>query len=349
MLNLIKLALWNTGTAEVNWGIYENLQKHTIHAIPAPVLPGLQMDPELKCAWKRQIFQQISCYMEYCHFQEKLPVTVPYVILKGTAAAQYYPYPEYRVMGDIDIMTKREDFETARQEFLADGYTIEKELNREIGFVKNGITVELHRFFATQNDLKQAKHLDDLIIENINPSHVLPDMINGLVLLEHISQHLENGLGLRQIMDWMLFVDKCLPDEKWPEFQKIAKETGMETLGIVTTKMCELYLGLPKRNWCQKADENLCAELMEYVLACGNFGNRLDDEKQLSISRGMQIKHPIQTIKNMQKKGKANWNKASSPLLRPFAWLWQAIQLIRENPKLLSSEKQTVRTGCWTV
>ena len=70
------------------------------------------------------------------------------------------------MMGDIDIMTQREDLETACQQLMADGFCVEKSLNREISFVKNWIEVELHRRFATLNDPIQAKYLDDLICEN---------------------------------------------------------------------------------------------------------------------------------------------------------------------------------------
>ena len=35
---------------------------------------------------------------------------IPFVILKGTAAAYYYPNPDYRAMGDIDFMVREEDF-----------------------------------------------------------------------------------------------------------------------------------------------------------------------------------------------------------------------------------------------
>ena len=120
---------------------------------------------------------------------------------------------------------------------------------RETGFIKNDIIVELHRSFAKLNNADHARYLDDLIITNINPTHELPDPVNGLVILEHISQHLVNGLGLRQIIDWMMFTDKCLPDEKWPEFREMAQKTGMEKLAVVVTRMCEIYLGLPCRNW----------------------------------------------------------------------------------------------------
>ena len=255
-----------------------------------------------------------------------MPITVPYVILKGTEAAKYYPYPEYRAMGDIDIMTQREDFETACDMLISAGY---EELNngelRHREFIKNGIIIEVHRYFASLNDPRQAEYLDDLIIENINPSHVLPDMVNGLVLLEHISQHLEHGLGLRQILDWMMFVNECLPDQKWPEFREMAQNIGLEKLAITATRMCEIYLSLPDRRWCSNADDNLCEDFMEYVVNAGNFGNKWENESRAGTKVLTYSRTPQAAFRLLQKNGLKNWRLAQEhPSLRPLAWIYQA-------------------------
>ena len=234
MFELIKISLWNNGDSglSVSEEDYNEMKMHAIIALPAGRLSNLKLTNELKSKWRKDILLQMSNYIQYTQMQSVLPISVPYTVLKGSSAAQYYPYPEYRAMGDIDIMTRREDFDTAYRQLLNNGYRIVKEENREIGFVKNHIVVELHRQFASLNNTDYAKHLDDLIIENINPTHVLPDFVNGLVLLEHINQHLENGLGLRQIIDWMMFADKCIEGEEWKEFLDLAEEIGLKKLAI---------------------------------------------------------------------------------------------------------------------
>lgn len=326
MLKIIKAVIWNNSSEVAHTEDFDELKKHSILLLTASNYKSFQLSPELQAEWEKTILQQLAYNVKYRREQTNLPITVPFVILKGTSAAQYYPNPLYRLMGDIDIMTNRgEDFEAAYDALIKAGYRVVKNCDREIGLAKNGIIVEVHRYFASLNDVEKAKYLDDLIIENINPSHVLPDLINGLVILEHISQHLENGLGLRQIIDWMMFVHKCLPEDKWPEFQQMARQIGLEMLAIVSTRMCELYLGLPERSWCQSADKRLCEQLMDYVLACGNFGEkRINDsdtvEFILSRSRNPQL-----TYRLLQQRGEVNWEAAKKhPILRPFAWIYQA-------------------------
>ena len=326
LFNVIKKSLWNSGIAYADQEIYEEMRMHGLIALPAPVIKELSLPDELMVSWKNAIVKQVRDYCVYAEVQASLPISVSYVILKGTSAAKYYPYPEYRSMGDIDIMTRREDFETACDMLIGAGY---EELRcgelRHREFTKNGIMIEVHRYFASLNDPKQAEFLDDLIIENINSSHVLPDMVNGLVLLEHISQHLEHGLGLRQIIDWMLFVDECLPDSRWAEFRGLAQKIGLEKLAIITTRMCEIYMALPGHQWCLNADENLCKELMEYVLNAGNFGNKWEIDSSAGTKVLTYSRTPKAAFRLLQKKGLKNWKLAQEhPSLRPFAWIYQA-------------------------
>ena len=329
VFSIIKLAIWGKGEVRADQYDYDEMMAHGIAALPALVLNDLSLPEDLLDKWDSVVLQQLSYYARYKYAQSRLALEVPYIILKGTTAAQYYPHPEYRTMGDIDIMTKREDFDKAYQSLLVGGYKITTATEREIIFVKNGVAIELHRYFASLNDPRQCKYLDDLIIDNINPLHILPDFVNGLVILEHIGQHLEHGLGLRQIIDWMMFVDKCLPDEKWTDFQPLVQEIGLEQLAKTTTNVCELYLGLPERQWCADVDHNLCENMMNYILSSGNFGNKRISSEAVSQTVFTYTRGPVATFKWLQERGLVNWQVAQKyKILRPFAWAYQGIRYI---------------------
>lgn len=340
MLNIIKLSLWNIGSAVADEHIYREMKKHALIALPANVLSTIEMPSDLRQKWKQDILQQISYYCNYVYLQNSLPISVPYVILKGTSAAQYYPFPEFRAMGDIDIITRRNDYDCACKQLTDKGFVettslADKERGRHRTFAKNKYTVEVHAFFASMNDVNKAKYFDDLVINSINNNHVLPDMVNGLVLIEHINQHMEEGLGLRQIIDWMMFVDKCLPDGKWTEFEEYARKTGLESLAIAVTRMCELYLGLSEHEWCSSVDEGLCTELMNYILECGNFGMKISSNQKIAVSRAIELNHPVRLLKELQARGVNNWKAARNPVLRPFAWVWQGLQFSKSSREVM--------------
>lgn len=333
LLELVKASIWGNDSkvegTTINEDVYEELEKQAIAVLPIPIIPKLSIPSEINATWKKAIFKHLTFNCNYRYIQSILPLQVPYVILKGIAAAQYYPYPEYRAMGDIDIITKREDYLEACSMMLKDGFqeiegNHEDERGRHRSFVKNGITIEIHRFFSLLNNAEQAKYLDDLIIQSITPTHLLPDKVNGLVILEHISQHLENGLGLRQIIDWMMFVEKCIPDENWFEYAKLTERIGLKTLAIVTTRMCEIYLGLTEHNWCKEADIGLCKQLMDYVLCSGNFGNKRTSDSDIVKNVLVIARNPKAAFQLFQTRGLLNWKAAQKYyVLRPFAWLFQ--------------------------
>ncbi len=336
LLGMIRLSLWGNGQPAVTDALLEEMELHAISALPGSVLASLDVPPELLTRWKKIILQQIAYNVNLESAQAQLPLRVPYVILKGTAAAQYYPHPEYRAQGDIDIMTKREDFERACRELTEAGWTettngTDLERGRHRTFRKGNVITENHAFFASMNDPAKAKIFDDLILDNITESHILPDLINGLVLIDHVNQHLEEGIGLRQIIDWMMFADRCLKDDgDWGRFEEIAEKTGLKTLAVTTTRMCEIYLGLPEHTWSAKADKKLCADLMDYVMKSGNFGKKKDKEEKLAIVRMNRLRHhPMKALKELQKTGRENWSAGRKPFLRHFAWIWQGFRYIK--------------------
>lgn len=120
LLALIRLSLWGNEDTPLlaSREEYDELIKQAILLLTAPVLDKITMPQELLADWRKLIIQQISYNTRIDYAQDQLPITVPYVILKGTAAAQYYPQPEYRTMGDVDIMTRREDLDKAYQQLL---------------------------------------------------------------------------------------------------------------------------------------------------------------------------------------------------------------------------------------
>ena len=54
---------------------------------------------------------------------------IPCVIIKGAAASMYYPYPSLRMMGDVDFLVKREDYEKTAALMEVSGYELAHEKN----------------------------------------------------------------------------------------------------------------------------------------------------------------------------------------------------------------------------
>ena len=330
----------------INWN--EILSFFSEHAIVPFVSDIIRFIPEeyigTKKKWKESVYTSVYNYSRLLQQQNQILLAlqynnIPVVVLKGTSAAQYYPKPQLRTIGDIDLLVKPDNYEQAVACLVAIGCieTSSKsdiENGRHRCFHYRDVMLELHYFFSFGTDEGKSKALDMLLFDTItNNNTVLPDEENGLVLLSHIRQHLEDGLGLRQIIDWLMFVRCCLNDKMWySSFKEKAHITGLEDLAIITTKMCQKYLGLTTKNisWCNDADEVVCDELLEYVMKCGNFGRSLDILQPTVVEKIPPFSHPIQLFKYIQSHGETNWKALKKhPYLKPFAWIYQSCRYIK--------------------
>lgn len=320
--------------------LHERLKSHTLALLPAALLNSAEMPEALRQQWQKELFTQKLRFGQYLIHQEAVlrlfsQAGIPCVVLKGTVSASYYPEPAYRAMGDIDLLVRPRDCQSAvrllkENGFRASGYrdAIEQ------GFRKGYVPLELHigicpegQYADTINTLllnhfaeMESKELYDFVFP------CMTEMCNGLVLLEHMHHHLRDHLGFRQVIDWMLYVDAHLDDKAWnANLRGLFAQCGLERFAIVITAMCQRYFGLRTEgiSWPQNADAALCEELFDHIYVMGNFGNQLE-ANQKSAAGMLRDRSLLCVLKDLQKVGLDNWELCRShPWLRPFAWLYQ--------------------------
>ena len=338
----------STALTEEQWSaMYQRLREHKILPLFSDAVSRIPGIPEaLADTWKKEIYAHTYHTIQLQGTQKKLldrfkDAGIPVVVMKGTAAARYYAALKYRTMGDVDLLTLPERYEDALALFGTLGWeetTSDWDLRRgrHRSFRHGDVEVEMHRFFASQKDQSQADRLDALLYDDIRSGRTdLSDIANGLVVLEHISQHMNGGIGLRQIIDWRMFVERCLDDAVWEQsFRGIAQNTGLEKLAINATRMCQKYLGLRTDiTWCASADEKACDDMMQYVMDCGNFGHAQNALESGQAARVPSIRHPIQLFRYLQARGEENWGALKKhKWLKPFAWLYQICHYHPQHP-----------------
>ena len=291
---------------------------------------GQMISANIQQAWEQQKFENVL-------------EGIPYVILKGTAAAIYYPEPIRRTLGDIDLMVSPENFSKAYCALKNAGYRSSDPADgtgRHAHFFKENMTIELHRRFAVLQTEDQERLLDKWIVDAI-PNAVwveddpfrfpmLPDTLNGLVLLAHINQHMEEGLGIRQVIDWIMYVKHSLSDEVWPSFQEMTDQLGLTKLGKATARFGQKYLGMNEElTWCMDVQDSTVEELLDYFFECGNFGHKDPTNNTIAmvLSHGRGVGG---FFRNLQQRGMENWKLLQRiPLLKPFAWVYQLGRYIK--------------------
>ena len=344
LLELLKASLFGGAPelpAEVDWpAVRAEAGNQTVLGIAAQAVPR-----ENYALWKRDERAVVSNSAQKAYAEQALLALfsengIPLAILKGSAAAVYYPKPSRRWMGDIDFLVPQDRFEEACALMRKNGYVPrdgeKTNASRELAFYKNGIEFELHyRFSDPDLDIEPClvdglAHVEFAEIDG-NRFPMLPKLANGMVLLAHMRHHLQLGMGLRQAIDWMMYVDRVLDDAFWQtQFCKAARDSGMETLAVTATRMCQNYLGLRKDlAWCRDADDALCDALLGSLLSSGNFGGK--------HGVGNRVERVATAIRRegffryLRQAGESNWEAYHRhPWLKPLCPVYQVFRYAKQ-------------------
>ena len=336
--------------------VFEEMKLQSVAA-----LPGVWLKKHLKVEpWLAYCNTNIGIWVRLMYAQDQLlnlleSHGIPCVIIKGAAAAMAYPHPGLRTMGDVDFLVKRSDFERTAALLEENGYVLTREKNKlphHDSYAKNNISFELHKRLPVVSESNEA--LIALFEKGIDMREwhetaghkfpVLPVALNGLVLIFHINQHLRDGIGLRQIIDWMMYVNSRSAEE-WQELLPLLEHMGMTRFARTVTVMCQRYFGLRE---IVEADASLPVdELMNFILEEGNFGQKAGLDGRIT-SFALSGTEKGGFFKRLQVRGMKRWKAAQKyPVLRPFEWIYQGIwifgALLRNRKSPIAILKQARR------
>lgn len=289
---------------------------------------------------------------------------IPVALLKGTATSAYYPVPELRKSGDVDLyLLKEGDLPKARALFLAHGMTVKEEqhsLHHLVMQTAEGIVVELHTLIAEPFDnaamntyLEKcrelfAAHTEEKEIMGVTLP-VLTGACHAYELLLHMLQHfLRAGFGLKLLCDWVVFWKKGVSGEEQQLYEKLIAESGLKGFSDVVTATCVEYLGLPEESISflkngrkgntrekpgtggQTAGYTLQAAFLRDVLDSEEFGKTSEDRMVAVRGSGFgaymrEFQHQMHL--NFPRTGKCF-------LLWPLLWCMTLVRFLRNNRKI---------------
>lgn len=301
ILELIKHALWNEKALISNedWSSIEqtaNQQgvlsmlylgaKDNADLFPVEVLKAWRADL-LSCIMRNQevnaVQQQVTGWM-----QEQ---GIRAAILKGVSCSMYYPMPETRALGDIDLLIDEENMLAVGEYLKTIGFEKAKSNHTfHVGYHKEGIALELHYGISKFPDSTGGREAQKFVNEFLDDARMvelngmkfpaLSESHQALMLLTHMERHLVlEGIGLRQLCDWAVFVNGSAKEHWQEKTLEMLDKCGLLTFAKVVTKTCVDYLGLipSKAEWCMDIDAKTTQMMMEDIFRSGNMGAAEED------------------------------------------------------------------------
>lgn len=191
---------------------------------------------------------------------------ISYVLLKGISLSAFYPVPEYRKLGDVDIyINDKEMFNRASALLLANGYTKDDEISdHHQGYLykvpQTGRTMilELHYRIVGLYQYAPANKIVDAvfasgaftpIMQKVNDRSypVLPPTEYTFYMIHHMLKHyLYSGFGIRLLCDFSFYLECNYTDIDFVKIHTWCEESKILHLYEIILETCRIYLGLPE-------------------------------------------------------------------------------------------------------
>ena len=176
---------------------------------------------------------QISVMNELAHLWSDAGIRM--LLFKGQANGLLYPNPSHRSTGDIDcfLMGKYEEGNRVAHEA---GGKVDTHWYKHSQIRFKGESFENHQYFVHTRDGKKGKELNQKLCDFLLPeveyasfpgSIVLlpPVMFNALFLTYHgLAHFLSEGLRLKQVTDWVMFLNKEQARIDWDTLNSLCEE-----------------------------------------------------------------------------------------------------------------------------
>ena len=182
------------------------------------------------------------------------------MLMKGLAMGTYYPEPKHRAPGDIDCFLF-EDYAKGNEEAKKWADKVDESWYKHSVITYSGQMIENHQYFVHTREGKNSKKLNQVLcdtlknemFETLPGTGVLlpPPMFNALFLTYHAQAHfLEEGLKLKQLLDWAMFLKRDAKKIDWTYFYTVCEKYHLRRFAEVATDIAVNYLGVEIENPC---------------------------------------------------------------------------------------------------
>lgn len=228
-----------------------------------PYGPTRELSKELKLEWIGQVMQleqgnrhQILVMTDLA--QKWIKEGCRVMVMKGQSNSLLYPLPEHRTPGDIDCYLFQ-DYQLGNDIAKLLGACVDDGWYKHSQISYKGELFENHRFFVHTRDGKKSKRLQKELETALQVkewrtfpgSEVLlpPVQWNAMFLTYHACAHfLSEGMRLKQILDWAMFLKKEQNNVDWKAFYDYCYRYHFRRFADAMTAISADYLGVKIEN-----------------------------------------------------------------------------------------------------
>ena len=253
------------------WSLFRLLQRNHLVALTAETVAALDVPREVKIPWLAEADKAVRWYQYQHEVQDEIVEVmakrgIETLVLKGTHIAQYYPTPELREFGDLDLYfyNKHDEADRVAREVLK--VEVSNDAHHHSKYNYRGVTVESHYDFVnvhyppsnrryeallkelvSNNSIKDSRtqsHKDSKSQGQLSTFNFQLSTFEILFLLRHMACHFASSrITLRDLADWALTCRALQDKVDWPLVERTVSDYGMTEFVSALNAIAEQRLG----------------------------------------------------------------------------------------------------------
>lgn len=344
--------------------LYEISEKHCITAIVCSELEGeLEKNNDQETV---QLFRNAAIvavcrnntldYYAQCLIDELESKKITYAFVKGYSIKNDYPEPEFRTMGDLDVLINIQDRECVDNILKHLGYERGEFGGNVWVYTHGNVTFEIHTKLVAGkfwNNVDYESYFEKIPFKLKSSKNEYRKYLSVedhfLFLCFHFAKHLyESGAGIRMLLDISIYVKKYGEKMDWEYIWKESDVIQMREFIENLLYVCKEWFHINLNTAYKKVDSEVLPLFAEYIFSGGIFGFDRDEsirrlrkginESNLKQKNGIKInavikflfpdwKHMIWFLPEIEK----------HKFLLPIAWVKRWIMEIGRRNKVKHS------------
>lgn len=331
-----------------------------------PICPDQQMKASLRsvCMNTIALFARRAALAEV--FSQTLSRNgIDHIVMKGYVLREYYPVPELRTFGDIDIVIRPEDRAKSDALMRSAGFHPETDWEPVFGYTKDVEYYEIHTQIMEVNVSDKADYRDYFrdpwryAEASADRRYQFRPEFHFLYLLTHIAKHVTgSGAGVRMYLDVAAFLRHFGASLDWDWIRQELEKLRFTEFANIVLLMVQEAFGVESPIPLQPVEEETLRSFLEFTMSGGVFGRVGRDSGTESLKKQSRGREKISRVGTVARRLFPSAKTIESrytylqdkPWLLPAAWVHRLVktrdtwhQHTEEVQNILTADKEEVR------
>lgn len=220
---------------------------------------------------------------------------IDHIIMKGFVLRNFFPVPELRTFGDIDLIIRPEDRQKSHDLMLQMGFGVKTDWEPVFSYCRDSEHYELHTEIMEIDVSEKADYrgyfrgLWNHAVRTGDHSYEFTPEFHFLYMLTHIAKHINgSGAGLRMYMDVAAFIRHYGNGLNWAWVRRELEKLQLLTFAGTVLCAVEAWFGISPPFACSAPDKSVLDSFTEYTLSGGIFGRNGRDSGTITLKSQKQ-------------------------------------------------------------